>query len=199
MTAGFVDWVRFLCGSAQLDPAGSTCGSFGSIDPSDLNSPNIAMGDLVGSANGQPDRDQRRQEGRLVPRPRHGAPRHPGQRLATRLSLKRGQSATYHVTFTRTGACGEPVRPRLARVVRQDAHRPLASCAIRPLDMAAPAEVDGTGTQRIRWTVTVRPGFTGTLTAAPAGLVPRDRRQPDAERRHRRRFPVTAPAASSNR
>ena len=42
--AGFNDWLGFLCGSGQL----TGCGSL-TIDPSDLNYPSIAIGSLVGT------------------------------------------------------------------------------------------------------------------------------------------------------
>ncbi|MDQ3450261.1 MAG: S8 family serine peptidase, partial [Actinomycetota bacterium] len=47
--SGFEDYVQFLCGAGQLDPDGDTCASFGIIDPSDLNYPSIAIGDLAGT------------------------------------------------------------------------------------------------------------------------------------------------------
>ena len=43
---GFNDWLAFLCGTGQLTSPG--CSSI-AIDPSDLNVPSIAIGDLVGT------------------------------------------------------------------------------------------------------------------------------------------------------
>jgi len=167
--SGFVDWVRFLCGSAQLDPAGSTCGSFGSIDPSDLNQPNIAIGDLVGS--------------KTITRTVTGvdttdkytvhvdAPAGITVQVSpTSFKVKKGQHVTYHVTFTRTTAAANTFALGSLEW-RSNKHVVHSQIAIRPLDIAAPAQASGTGTSG-SLNVTALPGFTGTLTAAPAGLIP---------------------------
>jgi len=47
--SGAEDWTQFLCGAGQLPPTDAGCLSAGSIDPSDLNYPSIAIGDLGGT------------------------------------------------------------------------------------------------------------------------------------------------------
>ena len=42
------DWIRWLCGTGQLAATGPNCTATGSIDPSDLNQANIAIGALAG-------------------------------------------------------------------------------------------------------------------------------------------------------
>ena len=145
--SGFVDWVRFLCGSAQLDPASGTCASFGSIDPSDLNQPNIAVGDLVGS--------------KTITRTVTGvdttdkytvhvnAPAGIWVSVSpTSFKVKKGQHVTYHVTFTRTSAAANTFALGSLEW-RSNKHVVHSQIAIRPLDIAAPAEASGTGDERL--------------------------------------------------
>ena len=47
--SGFDDWAQFLCGADELPADDSLCESAGSIDPSDLNYPSLAIGDLGGT------------------------------------------------------------------------------------------------------------------------------------------------------
>ncbi len=193
--SGFVDWVRFLCGSGQLDPSGGTCAAFGSIDPSDLNTPNIAIGDLVGSKTitrtvtgvGTTDKYTVHVD----------APAGVSVSVSpTSLKVKKGKTATYQVTFTRTSAAARTFAFGSLEW-RSNKHVVHSQLAIRPLDLASPAQVSGTGTGGST-AITVHPGFSGTLTAAPAGLVPATVATQTLSGATGAGFPTTAPVASSH-
>jgi hypothetical protein len=100
------DYVRFSCGAdsqPQIFSQG-TCDLFGSIDSSDLNLPSIGIGELVGS--------------QTVRRTVSSVAKHRGNRKytvsvdappgidvsvsPTTIKLRRGQSASYELTFTST-------------------------------------------------------------------------------------------------
>lgn len=57
--SSYDDWAKFVCGSGQVAETHELCAK-GKIDPSNLNYPTIAVGDLVEQADGQPDRAERR-------------------------------------------------------------------------------------------------------------------------------------------
>ncbi len=172
--SGFADWVRYLCGIGQLAATGSTCQSYGRIDPSDLNTPNIAIGALAGSQTVT----------RTVTNVADKAATYtvsvqaPAGVTATvtpsTLKLAPGAKGTYKVTFTRTSAAFG--RYTLGALTWSDGtHQVRSQIAVRPVAAAAPAEVSGTGTAGST-AIGVTSGFAGTLTAAPAaGLTAADR------------------------
>ncbi|WP_250004998.1 S8 family peptidase [Actinoplanes sp. M2I2] len=172
--SSYPDWIRFICGTGNT---GSACDQYGSKDPSDLNYPSIAVGDLAGR--------------QVVTRTVKNVSKLPGIYEAkiqapagttVTVSPKRfvvlpGKSVSYKVTVTRTDA---PVgqwsfgsltwvnKAGAGGIISSDVRSPIA---IRPVAIAAPAEVDATGVSGST-ALAVTPGYTGTLTAAPAGLVP---------------------------
>jgi len=174
--SNLTDWVRYGCGVNQFqlvfDP--SVCASFGSIDPSNLNYPSIAVGDLAGTQT--ITRTVTNVTGRASQYDVSvSAPA--GFTISvspTRLVIAPGLSQSYSVTITRTTATlgsyafgsltwSDKVGDKRGHVVR-------SPIAVRPVAAAAPAQVDGTGTSGSA-VITVRPGYTGTLTAAAHGLV----------------------------
>jgi subtilisin family serine protease len=170
------DWVRWLCGSGQLTATGSTCTTFGSIDPSDLNQPNIAIGALAG----------KQTVTRTVTNvsvlpgiyiPQIVKPAGVTVTVSPRILIVRpGGKATYKVTFTRTTAAFDEYAFG-SLTWNSGLHKVRSQIAVKPVSAAAPVDVVGTGvsgSQAIR----VTPGFTGTLTTAVDGLVAADKRTP---------------------
>ncbi len=169
----YPDWIRFACGSGAT---GSACDQYGSIDPSDLNYPSISVGDLAGR--------------QTVTRTVKNISKLPGIYEAkiqapagttVTVSPKRfvilpGRSASFKVTVTRTDAAiGQWAFGSLTWVNKAGAGGLISSdvrspIAIRPVALAAPVEVEGTGTSGSA-ALSITPGYTGTLTATPAGLV----------------------------
>jgi hypothetical protein len=98
--SGFNDWFGFLCGTGQLVSA--AC-SVLEIDPSDLNTPNIAVGELTGA------QTVTRTVTNVGPAANYtvevDAPAGIDVEVSpTMLSLAPGESASYEVTFTATDA-----------------------------------------------------------------------------------------------
>jgi hypothetical protein len=169
--SGWNDWLAFLCGTTTGVSA-STCTALKNLgystDPSDLNVPSIAIGDLAGS----------QVITRKVTNVGSGAatytPSYTGMAgftvtfNPTSLTLNPGQTKSYKVTITRTTATlnaytggqltwsNGPYNVRIPMVVR-------------PVALAAPTQVSGNGSP-ISYSVTF--GYSGSFSAAPRGLVP---------------------------
>ena len=169
--SGFNDWLAFLCGTtAAVNPASCTAlkNAGFSLDASDFNSPSISIGDLagiqtitrkvtnVGSAAATYNASVVSQAGVTV------------EVSPTTLTLNPGQTKSYTVKFTRTtAALGLFVGGQLTW--SDGAHAVRSPITIRPVALAAPPEVRGTGGAI---SYTVKFGYNGPFTADPRGLVP---------------------------
>lgn len=170
------DWVKWLCGTGQLSATGPNCTATGSIDPSDLNQPNIAIGALAGK--------------QVVTRTVTNVSRLPGLYIPQIvkpagvnvtvsprfLIVRPGGKATYKVTFTRTTAAFDEYAFGSLTWVN-GLNKVRSQLVVRPVAAAAPTEVRGTGVSGSQ-AIPVTPGFTGTLTTAVDGLVAADVRTP---------------------
>jgi subtilisin family serine protease len=168
---GFNDWLAFLCGTTTgVNPATCTAlqGLGFSFDPSDLNVPSIAIGDLAGV--------------QTVTRKVRNVGSSPATYNASvtgmagitvnvspaSLTLNPGETKSFTVTFTRTTAAlnaytgGQLAWSDGTHIVRS----PLV---IRPVPLAAPAEVSGNGGPI---SYDVKFGYTGPFAATARGLVP---------------------------
>ncbi|WP_430782575.1 S8 family peptidase [Actinoplanes sp. G11-F43] len=170
----YPDWIRFACGSGAT---GTACDQYGKIDPTDLNYPSIAIGDLAG----------KQTTTRTVtnvskfPAIYEAKIKAPAGTTVTvspkKLVVKPGRSASFKVTVTRTDAAvGQWTFGSLTWINKTDPLKLVSSdvrspIAIRPVAIAAPVEVAGTGVSGSS-ALSVIPGFSGTLTSSPAGLVP---------------------------
>ncbi len=168
----FYDWLAFLCGTnpSGINPA--TCdflqGDGYSLDPSDLNTPSISIGGLAGS--------------QTVTRrvtnvgPYAGTYRAKVQGLdgvnvsvsPKKLFIRKGQTKSFTVTLTRTTA--ELNAYTGGYLTWRAKKRPKVRIPIlaKPLALAAPAQVSGTGDPI---TYTVGYGFDGPFTATARGLI----------------------------
>lgn len=167
--SGFVDWVRFLCGAGQLAIGSSTCAQTGSIDPSDLNTPNIAIGQLTGTQTvTRTVTNVSKSAGVYTPTVQ--APSGVSVSVSPRqLVVPPRKSAKYTVTFTRTSA--DFNQYAFGSLTWSDGRHKVASqLAVRPVGLAAPAAVSGSGTSGST-SVKVVSGFEGQLSASAAGLV----------------------------
>lgn len=165
--AGFIDYLGFLCGTGQLQA--SYCPVIG-IDPSDLNQPNIAIGELAGS------QTVTRTVTNVGPEATYevsvDAPVGVDVTVEPEeLTLGSGESASYSVTFTtnESAAIGSYA---FGSLTWSDAHHNVTSqLVIRPVQLAAPDEVSGSGTDgTLSYDVSF--GYGGEFTAAAHGLVP---------------------------
>jgi hypothetical protein len=160
--ARFDDYVNFLCGVGQLT------GCADPIDPSDLNQPNITIGELAGTQTVT----------RVVTNVGgHGAytvavDPPPGIEVEvnrTQMNLRRDQVASYAVTFTRTTAPLDAYA--FGTLTWSDGkHDVTSQLVVRPVQLAAPAEVVGEGTEG-SGTFDIIFGYDGEYVAAAHGLV----------------------------
>jgi hypothetical protein len=173
------DWVRWLCGTGQLAATGTTCTTYGSIDPSDLNQPNIAIGALAG----------KQTVTRTVTNvsvlpgiyiPQIVKPAGVNVTVSPKILLVRpGGKATYKVTFTRTTAAFDEYAFGSLTWVN-GLYKVRSQLVVKPVSAAAPVDIRATGVSGSQ-AITVTPGFAGTLTTAVDGLVAADVRTPSLQ------------------
>ena len=172
--SGLAQWLKYVCGiGVHLTTSGGTdlCGGLGNSDPSDLNGPSIAVGDVAGSqivrrTVTNVDSRNSTYDARVTAPTGFTVTVSP-----SRLTLKPGASASFLVTLTRTTAAfGNWSFGALTWVDKRN-HQVRSPIAVRPVPLAAPAEVTGTGPAGTK-TVVVKSGFTGTVIATVRGLVP---------------------------
>ncbi|NUR73783.1 MAG: S8 family peptidase [Hamadaea sp.] len=170
--SGPVDWLAYACAIGQAASVGVDCSTLPVIDASDMNYPSISVGDLVGSqtitrtVTNITDRDSKYTPTVVAPA---------GFTVSVSpsvLKVDAGQSATYKVTLTRTSAAlGAWAFGSITWYDKATGHRDhtvRSPIAVRPVAFASPTEVTGTGSAAI----SVKAGYTGTLTASLAGLAP---------------------------
>jgi subtilisin family serine protease len=172
-----VDWFQYACGINQPfilegedNQPINTCDIFGKIDPSDLNTPSIAIGDLAGKQT--VTRTVTNVSNRTsVYVPRVQAPAGFSVKVTpSTLSVPAGRSASFRVEFTRTDAAFGKFS--FGSLIWTDlrGHNVRSALAVRAVPLAAPAEVRQTGVSG-NTSLSVRPGYAGTLTSAARGLV----------------------------
>lgn len=168
--SGFNDWLAFIC---NTQPSGLTslCNALWAAgyptDPSDLNTPSIAIGDLAGSqtvtravtnVSGQSETYTAVVSGMAG--------------ITTVVSevgtIGAGQTKSFTVSFTRTTAALDAYTGGQLTLTGNKGHVVRVPIVVRPVALAAPTEVSGTGGDI---TYPVRFGYTGTFSAAARGLV----------------------------
>ena len=163
--SGFNEWLAFLCGTGQL--TASYCPSI-KIDPSDLNVPSIAIGDMAGVQTvkrtltnvGGKETYTFSYSG-LV-----GIDVTPS---AAGFTVNAGVAQPFSVTFTRNTATLGAYVGGYITWTGDKGHVVRIPVVLRPVALAAPAQVSGNG-QPINYNVTF--GYTGAFTAAARGLIP---------------------------
>lgn len=171
--SGWLDWLAFLCGTTGI-VSPSSCsflaGQGYSFDPSDMNVASIAIGDLAG----------RQTVTRTVTNVSGGTHTYTasvtgmtGVTVAvspSTLTLAPGESGDFTVTFTRTTATlNSYVGGQLTW--SHGPHAVRIPMVVRPVAIAAPAEVSGSGAEgSLSFDVTF--GFDGAYTAGVHGLNP---------------------------
>lgn len=170
-----VDWFRYGCGIGQFQQVTTSpafCQRYGGMDPSDLNYPSIAIAGLAGSqtisrtvTNTSVDQASQYKPTLVLPAGFTGSVN------VDKLTVPPLQSRTFKVTITRTTApLGAWAFGSLTWTDKRG-HSVRSSIALNPVAAAAPSEIAVAGASGTS-AVTVTPGYTGTLTAAVAGLVP---------------------------
>ncbi|HEY3158933.1 MAG TPA: S8 family serine peptidase [Vicinamibacterales bacterium] len=168
--SGFNDWLAFLCGTTTgVSPAAcnALAGLGFSFDPSDLNVASIAIGDLagvqtvtrtvtnVGSSTATYNASVTGMGGITV------------SVNPASLTIQPGKSKSFAVTFTTTTA---PLNSYAGGQLTwaDGIHNVRSPLIVRPVALAAPAQVSGNGGPI---SYSVKFGYTGPFTAAARGLV----------------------------
>jgi hypothetical protein len=175
--AGFFDYLAFLCGNNPANISQGTCDflvSLGfSTDPSNLNYPSIAVAELAGFQT----------IARTVTSVTDGTATYnvsvdapPGITVAvspSSLTLDTGESATYAVTFTTNPNATLDEWAFGSLTWTHGPHAVRSPIAVKPVALAAPDEVVGTGTDgSVSFDITF--GYAGAYTAGTHGLAPAD-------------------------
>ena len=162
--SGFVDWVGFLCGT-QLRASFCTSRGIPVLNPSDLNVASIALGAMPGT------QTVTRRVTNVGGSTATYTPSFTGMAgftvgfSPTSLTIAPGQTQSFSVVFTRTGTAAPLLSYKGGQLTWSDGiHKVRVPIVVRPVAMAAPAEVTGS------YSVTF--GYDGPFTATPRGLVP---------------------------
>jgi hypothetical protein len=168
--AGFNDFLAFLCGTTTGVRA-STCNALKnagfSLDPSDLNTPSIAIGDMAGIQTVHRKVTNVGSAAATYTASVAGMSGITTEVTPSTLTLNPGETGSFAVKFTRTTATlnayagGQLTWTSGSKNVR-------IPLVIQPVALAAPAEVSGNGGP-ISYDVTF--GYTGPFGAEPRGLI----------------------------
>jgi subtilisin family serine protease len=166
-----LDWLAFLCGTTNgVTPA--TCSALSaagySLDPSDLNTPSIAVGALAGTQTVT----------RTVTNVGSGSATYAASIAGmvgfnvtvtpSSLTLAQGESRSFDVTITRTTAAINAYAG--GQLTWTDGNHNVRSPIVAlPVALSAPAQISGTGGP-LNYNVAF--GYTGPFTAQAQGLIP---------------------------
>jgi hypothetical protein len=166
---GWIDWLGFMCGTGQLQAG--YCPAIG-IDPSDLNVASIAIGALAGSqtvtrtVTNVSDVSEYYEFSDAVA----------GVDVTAdppSFTLAPGDSQTIELTLAVDTAPLNSYAKGFVTWTGDEGHVVRIPVAVRPVQLAAPAELAGTGTEgSLSFDVTF--GYTGAYTADAHGLEPAD-------------------------
>ncbi len=161
--SGFKDWLGFMCGTGQLP--GATCAFYGAavIDPSNLNVASIAIGDLAGI------QTVVRSVTNVGSQAETYSASYTGLAgitvgLPGVFTIAKGATQSFNVTFTTAGAALNNYAGGQFTLTGDKGHVVRIPVVIRPVALAAPAQVSGS--------YNVIFGYNGAFTAAARGLVP---------------------------
>lgn len=164
------DWVAYMCALGQGQSVGAPCDQAETIDPSNLNYPSIAVGDLAGSQT--VTRRVTNTTGKLAYyRSEVEAPA--GTTVTVRpsgLLVPPHRSVSYQVKITRAGAAFDDYSFGSLTWSDGRGHEVRSPIVVRPVAVSAPRSASGSGTSG-SLQLALKAGYDGTLNASAAGLV----------------------------
>ncbi|MBI3170296.1 MAG: S8 family peptidase, partial [Chloroflexi bacterium] len=163
---GFIDWLGFLCGTGQLQA--SYCSSIG-IDPSDLNLASMAIGGLAGNQTITRTVTNVGDDEETYNFSYSGLSGVDVVANPSSFTLAPGASQIFTVTFTVTSAALNTYATGFVYWNGDQGHIVRSPVAVKPVALAAPAEVFGTGAA-LNFNVVF--GYTGDFYTTVNGLVP---------------------------
>jgi hypothetical protein len=167
--SNFFDWLAFLCGTTRgVNP--STCSALAamgfSLDPSDMNVASIAVGSMAGSKS-VTRRVTNVGRGRATYRASASMAGFNVVVDPPSLTLAAGETAAFHVSIARTTATIASYGGG-SLTWSDGSHSVRIPIVVRPVALAAPSQVSGTGAA-ISYPVAF--GYTGAFSASARGLV----------------------------
>jgi hypothetical protein len=168
---GPVDWYRFICGTGQL-PASECTGSLSPIDPSDLNLASIAIGDMAGTQTVKRTVKSVGTASETYNVAFSGLPGLTASADVTNFTIAPGGTQNLNITFTRPngGAAFNTYQAGFMTLTGSNGHVVRSPIVIRPVSLAAPAEVRLDENNAATWSITS--GVNETITLGKRGLIP---------------------------
>jgi subtilisin family serine protease len=167
-----LDWLAFLCGTTPGVVSSADCTTLSGLgyssDPSNFNGASIAIGDLAGIQTVSRKVTNVGTSTATYTASVAGLAGINAVVTPSTLTIAPGQTKTFIVSFTRTtAALNAYVGGQLTWT--DGSHNVRSPIVVKPVALAAPAEVTGTGGDI---SYNVKFGYTGDFTAAVRGLVP---------------------------
>jgi subtilisin family serine protease len=192
------DWIRYGCaiGQFQAVAPADTCetaeAEHGALDPSDLNSPSIAVGDLPGKQT--ITRTVTNVDDAIgVYYPTVEVPSGFKVKVDRRLLVVQpGATSTYSVTVTRTDAAATEWSFGSLTWSDLQGHEVRSPITVRAVDIAAPNEITGEGADGST-EYDLRTGIEGTIELTASGLTASDTRTLPLSDPDRSTFPMDEP------
>ncbi len=193
------DWVQYGCGIGQFQlvfPA-EVCDSFGSIEPSQLNYPSIAVAGLAGTETVHRTVTNTSNKASQYKASIEGLDGFDWAFTKSKITVPPRQSRSFGIRFTRTTAPLDEWAFGTLVWTDKRGHEVRSSIALEPKAVSAPSEVTGTGTSGSQ-DVDVTAGYTGTLSTSVAGLVPAQVDERPTGRDEITTVDVTVPAGATH-
>jgi hypothetical protein len=165
--------LQYLCGigvGLVVGEGDNSCDLTGAIDPSDLNYPSIAIGDLGGKQTITRTVTNTTRQASVYIAKVEAPPGITVKVTPTVMTVLPNATATYTVEFTRTTAAFGAYTFGALTWGDLRGHSVRSPLVVRPVALAAPPSVTGTGTSG-SVNVPVRAGYTGSLRVSPYGLL----------------------------
>ena len=172
--SGPLDWLQYTCGigvALRLGDGSSVCDTVGSIDPSNLNYPSIAVGDLTGKQTLTRTVTNTTNQASVYVAKVQAPPGTTVKVTPTVLTVLPRRSATYTIEISRTNAAFDQYTFGSLTWADLRGHSVRSPIAVQPLALSTPASVNGTGASGSQ-PLNVRAGYNGVLAPKPYGLVP---------------------------
>jgi subtilisin family serine protease len=172
--SGPLEWVQFACGAGEHlligENGDDACELVGSIDPSNLNYASISVGDLAGKQTITRTVQNTTNQASIYFANLKAPAGYTVKVTPSVLTVLPRRTATYKVEITRTTAAFGSFAFGSLTWADLRGHSVRSPIALRAVPVAAPADTVVTGVSGSR-ALSVRAGYTGTLTARPFGLV----------------------------
>lgn len=166
------DWTSYMCAQGDRPVTGDgsdACATAPKTDPSDLNTPNISVGDLAGKQTVTRTVTNVTATTGVYTAKLQTPPGYTAEITPKWLVVPAGGSATYKVTFTRTDAAYGDWAFGSVTLSDKVGHRVRSTVALRATRFAAPAlAISGDATGSL--TLAPKAGWTGTFTTTVNGL-----------------------------